>query len=105
MGVGFPREAAGRRRRLLLPRLSARPDPRSPETRKWGWRRLTECYGRAIRSYALAPRTGRIDRSKLDPRLLSRCEDELIACAEDWLKASRDGGYGTSYPEPTKHVM
>ncbi len=86
-------------------KITSRLDPRSPATRKWGWRRLTEGYGNAIRSYALAPRTGRIERRRLDPRMLARCEDEVIAAAEDLQKASREGAYGTSYPEPTKRVM
>jgi len=85
--------------------IAARLDPQSPATRQWGWRRLTEGYGHAIRSYALAARTGRVERSKLDPRMLARCENEVIAAAEDLAKASREGAYGTSYPEPTKRVM
>ena len=84
--------------------LRAQLDPRDPETRRWGWRRLTEGYGRAIRSYAFAARSGRVPRTKLDRQLLLRCEDELIACAEDWLRAARESAYGTSYPEPTKRV-
>ncbi len=85
--------------------IATRLDPRSPETRKWGWRRMTEGYGRAIRSYALAVRTGRVARQKLDSRMVARCEDEIIAAADELQKASREGAYGTSYPEPTKRVM
>jgi hypothetical protein len=84
--------------------LLARLDPRDPKARRWGWRRLSEGYGNAIRSYAFAARSGRIDRAKLDRLMLGRCEDELIACAEEWVKAARDSAYGTSYPEPSKRV-
>lgn len=84
--------------------LLARLDPRDPKTRRWGWRRLTEGYGNAIRSYAFAARSGRLERGKLERMMLLRCEDEIIACAEDWWKAARDSAYGTSYPEPTKRV-
>lgn len=83
----------------------ARLDPRNPATRRWGWKRMTEGYGRAIRSYAFAARTGRIDARKLDARLVIQCENEIVACADDWAAASRDSAYGTSYPEPTKRVM
>jgi hypothetical protein len=85
--------------------LLARFDPRDPATRQWGWRRLSEGYGNAIRSYAFAARSGRMERAKLDRTMLARCEDEIIACADDWVKAARDSAYGTSYPEPSKRVM
>jgi hypothetical protein len=37
--------------------------------------------------------------------MLKYCEDEIVACADDWQRAARDCAYGTSYPEPTKRVM
>jgi len=85
--------------------LRTRLNPRDPNTRRWGWRRLSEAYGNAIRSYAFAARSGRVEKNKLDPQLLRGCEDEVIACAEDWWKAARACAYGTSYPEPTKRVL
>jgi hypothetical protein len=85
--------------------LGTRLNPRDAKIRRYGWRRMTEAYGNAIRSYAFAARSGRIDRAKLEPQMLRQCEDEIIACAEDWLKAARNNSYGTSYPEPTKRVL
>lgn len=84
--------------------VRARLNPRDPGQRRWGWRRLTEGYGNAVRSYAFAASSGRIAATKLDRLLLKRCEDEVIAGAEDWYRAARDSAYLTSYPEPTKRV-
>jgi hypothetical protein len=85
--------------------LSARLDPRDPKTRRWGWRRLSEAYGNAIRSYAFAATSGRLPATKLDSQMLLRCEEELVTCADEWMKAARDSAYGTSYPEPSKRVV
>jgi hypothetical protein len=84
--------------------LLARFDPRNSETRRWGWRRMTDAYGHAIRSYAFAARSGRLEANGLERRMLQACEDEIIACAEDWLRAARESAYGTSYPEQTKRT-
>lgn len=85
--------------------IQKRLDPRSPETRRWGWKRMNEGFGRAIRSYAFGASSGRVNRSQLDPQLFRRCEEEIIACADDWLQASRASAYALTYPEPTKRVM
>lgn len=85
--------------------IQQRLDPRNPETRRWGWKRMNEGYGRAIRSYAFGASSGRVTRSQLDPQLIRRCEDEIVACADDWLQASRASAYRLTYPEPTKRVM
>ena len=77
-------------------------DPSNQDTRRWTWWRLFESYGCAVRSYALAAKTGRIPRSKLDQRFLRMCEDELIAAAEDQLRYSRQNAYGTSLPIESK---
>ncbi len=74
----------------------------SVETRRWGWWRLYESYGCAMRSYAFAARTGRLKRQQLDPALLDRCENEIIAAAQDQLHRAQDSAYGTSFPEETK---
>ncbi|MES2696929.1 MAG: glycoside hydrolase family 9 protein [Verrucomicrobiota bacterium] len=79
--------------------------PHNANTRRWSWWRMTESYGRAIRSYAFAPRTHRIAADKLDPQLIRRCEHEIITCAEDWARASRDGSYGVTFPEQTKRAV
>lgn len=85
--------------------IGRRLDPRSPDTRRWGWKRMNEGYGRAIRSYAFAASSGRVTRNQLEAQLVRRCEDEIIACADDWLQASRASAYSLTYPEPTKRVM
>ncbi len=79
--------------------------PEDPATRRWGWWRMCEGYGRAIRSYAFAVRSGRLARDRLDPQLLTRCENEIVACADDWLLAARQSAYGTSFPAQTKRVL
>jgi len=79
--------------------------PADPETRRWGWVRLSESYGRAIRAYAFAARSGRLAREQLDPVLLGSCENELIAAANDSLKASRQSAYGVSFHEATKRTL
>lgn len=77
-------------------------DPADPNTRRWGWLRLCGAYGDAIRSYALAPVSGRMKREQLDLSFLTRCENELIAAARDQLRRSRESAYGTSFPSETK---
>ncbi len=74
----------------------------SGETRRWGWWRLYEAYGCAIRSYAFAAPAGKIKRDQLDTTLRTRCEDEIIAAAQDQLRRSEDCAYGTSFPTETK---
>ncbi len=80
------------------------PNPSDPAAQKWSWWRLYEGYGCAIRSYAFAARTGRVKREELDRHYLNRCESEIIASAEDQLRAARESAYGTSFPSPTKRV-
>ncbi|HWY74552.1 MAG TPA: glycoside hydrolase family 9 protein [Verrucomicrobiae bacterium] len=74
----------------------------STETRRWGWWRLYESYGCAMRSYAFAARSGRLKSQQLNPALLDRCENEIIAAAQDQLRRAEDSAYGTSFPEETK---
>ena len=85
--------------------LWARFNPQDVNTRQYGWRRLTGAYGNATRSYAFAVRSGRAALNSLDRVKIRHCEDELIACAEGWVKDARNSAYGTSYPEPMKRVM
>ena len=85
--------------------LWARFTPKDPNTRHYGWRHLSVGYGNAIRSYAFAARNGRVKPQALDRAKLKLCEDEIITCADNWVRDARDSGYGTSYPEPTKRVM
>src|SRR6185503_12405390 len=41
------------------------PDPSAGATMRWGWWRMSEAWGNAIRSYAFAARTGRLGASQL----------------------------------------
>src|SRR5205823_6568784 len=76
--------------------------PSDPATRKWGWLRLYDAYGAAIRSYAFAAKSGRLKREQLQPLLLEQCENEIIAAAEEQLRRAENCAYGTSFPEETK---
>ncbi len=80
-------------------------NPTDPGTRRWGWWRLYDSYGCAIRSYAFGARSGRLKRDQLDPLLLGQCEDEIIAAGEDQLKRAQASAYGTSFPEETKRTL
>jgi hypothetical protein len=80
-------------------------DPADPNTRRWGWWRLYDAYGCAIRSYAFAVRTGRLKKEQLHALLSDQCENEIAAAGEDQLRRARDSAYGTSFPEETKRVQ
>jgi len=79
-------------------------NPSDPSTRKWGWLRLYDAYGAAIRSYAFAARSGKVKREQLEPQLLEQCENEIIAAGEEQLKRAQGCAYGTSFPEETKRA-
>jgi glycosyl hydrolase family 9/cellulase-like Ig domain-containing protein len=76
--------------------------PADPETRLWGWWRMYACWGNAIRDYAFAARSGRLKRDQLNPSLLTDCENEITAAADDQLRRSRESAYATSFPSETK---
>ena len=76
--------------------------PGDDRIRRWGWWRLYEGYGRAIRSYALAVKSGRMTPDQLDRSFLRACENEVVAAAEDQLRWSQQSAYGTSFPTETK---
>jgi len=76
--------------------------PDDPNQRRWTWWRLFESYGCATRSFAFGARSGRLPAEKLDSILLSQCEDEIIAAAEDLARDSAHNAYGTSFPEASK---
>jgi hypothetical protein len=80
--------------------LTKRLNPSDPETRKWGWLGMYEGYGCAIRSYALAKKSGKT--AQLDLNFLPRCEKEVIAWADELVKWSQESAYGISFPAPTK---
>lgn len=80
-------------------------NPQDPNTRRWGWWRLYDAYGCAIRSYAFGARTGRLKREQLNPLLLEQCENEIAAAGEDQLRRADQSAYGTSFPEETKRAL
>jgi len=76
--------------------------PQDPAIRKWGWWRLFESYGCAIRSYAFAAKAGKMKREQLQPQLLEQCEAEIEAAGQDQLSRAEASAYGTSFPDETK---
>ncbi len=76
--------------------------PKDESTRRWGWWRLYEGYGRVIRSYALALKSGRTTADHLNQLFEEACQAEVIAGANDQLKWSQQCAYGTSFPAETK---
>jgi hypothetical protein len=80
------------------------PNPADPATFRWGWWRMSEAWGNAIRSYAFAARSGRLPPDKLDGRYLALCEGQIVAAAEDALDWSGKSAYATPLPLPTKRV-
>jgi hypothetical protein len=79
-------------------------DPASPATLRWGWWRLFESYGRAIRSYAFAARSGRLAAAQLNSTFLSKCEAQLAAGAQDHLQRAQNNAYGVSFPAQMKQA-
>jgi hypothetical protein len=80
-------------------------NPSDPNTRRWGWWRLYDSYGCAIRSYAFAVRSGRLKREQLNPLFLEQCENEIAAAGDDQLRRAEASAYGTSFPEETKRAL
>ncbi len=78
------------------------PDPSDAHTFRWGWWRMSESWGNAIRSYAFAVRTGRLQASQLAPAYLAKCNAEIIAAGNDALQWSNQNAYATSFPRETK---
>lgn len=80
------------------------PNPADPVTFRWGWWRMSECWGNAIRSYAFAARSGRLSGEKLDAHYLAQCEGQIVAAADDVLDWSGKSAYATPLPLATKRV-
>ncbi len=78
--------------------------PSDPVERRWGWWRLYDAYGCAIRSYAFAVKAGKARREQLNPMLLEECEAEIAADGQDQLDRSRQCAYGTSFPVESKRA-
>lgn len=77
-------------------------DPSSKATRHWGWVRLGDAYGCAIRAYAFAVISGRARTGELDPTLLARCQAEIRAAADELVASAEGCSYATSFPFPSK---
>ncbi len=80
------------------------PNPGDPNTFRWGWWRMSECWGNAIRSYAFAARTGRLPASALNPAYLAACEAQIVAAGDDVVEWSGRNAYATPFPLATKNV-
>jgi hypothetical protein len=78
--------------------LKAWFDPADPNTIRWGWWRMAEVYGCAIRSYAFAARSGRLSASQIDSTYLAKCENQILLCAQEATDRSGKSSYGSSYP-------
>jgi hypothetical protein len=80
-------------------------DPSNSATYRWGWWHMAECYGNAVRSYAFAARSGKLQASQLDSAYLAKCQAEIIAAGDMQLGFSKASAYGTSFPTQTKAVQ
>jgi len=80
------------------------PNPADPATFRWGWWRMSECWGNAIRSYCFGARSGRLPAGALDARYLALCEGQVLAAGDDALSWSGKCAYATPFPPATKAV-
>jgi hypothetical protein len=77
-------------------------DPASPAVIRWGWWRLFESYGCAIRSYAFADKIHPELKGKLDKNLQKKCIEQLLMAGADQRKYSQSNAYDTSFPLAAK---
>ncbi len=80
------------------------PNPSDPNTFRWGWWRMSECWGNAIRDYAFAARTGRLPASALNSQWLAAAEAQIVAAGDDAASWGQKSAYGTPFPYQTKQV-
>jgi glycosyl hydrolase family 9/concanavalin A-like lectin/glucanase superfamily protein/cellulase-like Ig domain-containing protein len=73
-------------------------DPQDPATRRYGWMRLFDAYGRAARSYAFGARSGRVAAGHLDATYRAKCDTELLAAAQELAQRATNNAYGVSFP-------
>lgn len=78
------------------------PDPTNSATFRWGWWRMYESYGNAVRSYAFANRSGR--SVTLDATYLAKCDQVIIAAGDETVRWAKIGAYPTSFPDNTKRM-
>jgi hypothetical protein len=81
------------------------PNPADQNTFRHTWVRLSESWGAAIRSYAFAARSGRLDASQLDAAYLAKCEEQIKLSGADMVRWSKENAYGTSFPDHTKRYL
>ena len=71
-------------------------------TRRWGWVPLTEGYGNATRSCALAPRTGHPFATRLDRDLQARCRTELDRVGDELASWALASAWRVTFPLENK---
>jgi hypothetical protein len=81
------------------------PNPADAATFRWGWWRMSESWGNALRSYAFGARSGRVGASQLNATYLAGAETQIRLAADDVVKWTNQSAYGTSFPEASKHVL
>ncbi|MDO8540954.1 MAG: glycoside hydrolase family 9 protein [Opitutaceae bacterium] len=79
-------------------------NPSDSATFRWGWWRMSECWGNAVRSYAFAARSGRLPQGALNAAYLANCESQVVAAGDDALDWSDKNAYATPFPIATKRV-
>lgn len=80
-------------------------DPMAKDTYQYGWVRLFEGYGSAVRSCALAEKTGRRGAKSLPEELRRRCREEMLSYAVDLVRFSHMHSYRvTLHTEFKRHL-
>lgn len=80
------------------------PDPTDANTYRWGWWRMYESYGNAVRSHAFARKSGRT-LAALDATYLAKCEQTVLAAGDDSLRWTKESAYPTAFPDATKRMQ
>ena len=81
------------------------PNPADSSTFRWGWWQMSECWGNAIRTYAFAVRSGRLQPGALDPNYLAACNGQIVAAGDAAVTWGGQCAYGTPFPPATKAVL
>jgi hypothetical protein len=74
--------------------------PQDPATRFWGWMRLCEGYGCALRQLALAAPV-----AQLTPEYQQAVRAEVLGWADDLTQASQGCAYALALPFPSKRAV
>ncbi|MDF2440470.1 MAG: endoglucanase [Abditibacteriota bacterium] len=77
-------------------------DPSHRDTLRWGWQRLFEAYGCAIRSYAFAARIQRVKVDALDAAHIKKCHEQLLLGGEEQAGYAARNAYNHSFPIESK---